>query len=885
MSRIRQALFRLQSVFRRKAFEAEMSEEIRTHLEMQTEANIAAGMTPNEAHYAARRDFGGVDQIKERYRDERHPRWLEDCFRDLRHSVRVLLRERAFTATVLTIFAICVAANVAIFSVVDGVLLKRLPFPEAEGIYTVYDSYPKAGFDGGISVPHYLERSREITAFAESAAYRTVWVAAGDRGSTQGIEAMATSAGFFSLLRSAPVLGRTYTEGETALGSPHVVILSDTLWRSRFNADPAALGKVLMMDDEPYTVIGVMPASFRFPTTHPVAWIPLVFTKVEQTDLYRHGAMLAGMCVRLRPGVTEAQARIQLDALNTRTLKRDPYAKMVVEGAGYHPAINGLHATMVARIRSVLVFLQAGALFLLLIGAVNLANLITVRAVGRAREYSVRRALGAGSARLGRSIILETLVLSLTGGAVGIAAGLAALRVTFHTFSERLPFDMSAQPDLSVCVVTLAGAMLSGLLLSIPVVWQTLHENLTLSLSSESRTGTTTRSMQRVRQGLIIAQITLAFVLLSGTGLLSLGLFKLLSVNPGFRPAHVLTGMVDLPAFRYPEAKRKALALQISERIRALPGVSSSGISTLLPFTWNGGGAAIVFKNRKPTPEEAAEPHLVVSVAGDLFTTLGIPLVRGRLLGDGDVSTVQKACVVDTKFAQRYWPKGDALGSAITPDSGPDPVYYTIVGIVGAIKQNDLASEKDFGTMYVPYGGERNVMLALRTVEDPVSLGTTLDKVVKQVDPYLDVHDVRLMEARIDGSLSGRWVAVALAGLYAGVALLLATIGIYGVLAYTVAQRRREIGIRMALGARPDQVLRMILGSGLRMLAFSLPAGAIGAVLIGRVMAGFLYGVGPTHFGVLATTSAVLAAAAMAACLIPARRAARVAPAEALRST
>jgi predicted permease len=884
MSVLRRFAFRLGSFFRRERIEEDLSEELRLHVELQTGANLRSGMAPDEARRQALMELGGLDQVKERYRDERRLRWLEDAGSDLRHSLRGLMRERAFTSTVLTIFALCVAANVAIFSVVDGILLKPLPFLDANGIYTVYDSYPKAGFDGGISVPHYLERSRGIDAFAESAAYRTVWFAAGKRGTIQGIEAMATSAGFFSLLRSEPALGRTFTVAETVLGSPHVVVLSDTLWRSRFQSDAAALGKVLILDDEPYTVIGVMPATFRFPTAHPVAWVPLVFTKVEQTDLYRHGGFLAGMWVRLRPGVTANEARLQLNSLNERTLKQDPYAKLVVEGAGYHPAINGLHATIVSHIRPVLIFLQAGALFLLLIGAVNLANLLMVRAVGRGREYSVRRALGASSARLSRSIVLETLALSLVGGAAGIAVGLGTLRLSFHTFSDRLPFEMSTEPDVRVCALSLAGAALSGLLLSAPIVWQTLRETLLLSLSSESRTGTTTRSVQRVRQGLIVAQITLAFILLSGTGLLSLSLFKLLSVDPGFRPERVLTAMVDLPAYRYPEARRKELALQISERTRALPGVSSSGISTLLPFTWNGGGAAIAFKNRKPTPEEAAEPHLVVAVAGDFFTTLGVPLVRGRLLGDRDVGAPNKACVVDTNFARRFWPKGDAIGAEITPDSGPNPEYYSIVGIVGAIRQNDLADDKDFGTMYVPYGGEGNLMFAIRTVDNPASLGTTLPKVIRDIDPDLEVHDIRLMENRVGGSLSGRWVAVALAGLYAGVALILAAIGIYGVLAYSVAQRRREIGVRMALGAQPNQILRMVLGYGARLLAIGLPLGFLGAFFLGKAMTSYLYGVGPHNPSVLLSVAALLSLATAAACIVPAKRAAKVSPSEALRA-
>ncbi len=840
-------------------------------------------MEPEEARHAAMMDFGGVDQVMERYRDERRLRWLEDAWRDLRHSARGLLRERAFTGTVLAIFALCVATNVAIFSVVDGLLLRPLPFPDPSGIYSVYNSYPKAGFNGGTSVPHYLERSREIPVFAESAAYRTKWVTVGERGSSEGLESMATTSGFFGLLRANAAFGRTYIESETGAENAGVVVLSDELWKSRFNADPAVLGKTLRIDDVPHTVIGVMPASFRFPTKHPLVWTPLVFTKDERTDLYRHADSI-DMCVRLRPGTSKAQAQIQLEELNRRTLKLDRFAKMVVEGAGYHPMIRSLHAVMVEGIRPVLLLLQGGASLLLLIGAVNLANLFMVRSVGRAREYSVRRALGAGSARLGRSLVLETLLLSASGGALGLGIGLAILRATIRYFSARLPFEVPVVPDWTVCTVTLAGAVLTGFLLSVPVLWQSLRGNLTESLSAESRSGTTTRSVQRFRQVLIIAQIALAFVLLSGTGLLSLSLSKVLSVNPGFRPENVLTGMVSLPDFRFPDAKRKAIVLRISERTRGLPGVSASGVATPLPFTWSG-GAAIAFRNHRLTPEEAAQPHSVVSVAGDYFIALGVPLVKGRFLSDGDVQAGNKVCVIDTNFAQRYWPNGDALGGGITPDAAPNAEFYTIVGIVGSVKQTDLSAEKDFGMIYLPFESQATAMIALRTTGDPDTLGATLNKTVSQIDSDLAVTDLRLMTARIEGSLSGRWLSLTLAGLYAGVALLLATIGIYGMLAYTVAQRRREIGVRMAVGAQPSQIMRMFLGLGLRMLAFSLPAGGIGALLLGKTMAGFLYGVSPANLSVLAAAAAVLAIAATVACLLPARRAALVAPAEALRTT
>jgi len=884
MTSLRQAAFRLRSMFRPKKTEAELSEEIRFHLESQTEANLAAGMGPEEARLAALRTFGGMDQIKERYRDERRPKWLEDCWRDLGHSVRSLLRERAFTATVLAIFALCVAANVAIFSVVDGVLLRPLPIPDADGMYSVYNSYPKAGFDGGLSVPHYLERSQLVSAFAESAALRDYWATLGESGSSERVEAMSVSASFFPLVRAKAALGRTFTEDETALGAAHVVVLGDEYWRAHFGSDPGAIGKTLRIDDVPFTVIGVMPRGVSFPAKHPVLWTPLSFTAEERTDLYRHVDSI-DMIARLRPGIAPEVAQAQVDDLNQRSLKRDPWAKMVVEGAGYHPVIRSLHTVLVSGIRPVLLLLQGGAVFLMVIGTVNLANLFMVRAVGRAREYGLRRILGAGSYRLGRALLLEATLLSTAGALLGLGVGVASLRATFSYFRDRLPFDVPANLEGRVCLVTLAAAILVGLVIALPVLWHSLRDNLATSLSSESRSGTTTRSVQRLRHALIVTQIALAFVLLSGSGLLSLSMARVLAVNPGFRAENLLTGMVDLPTFKYRDQKQQVAVVQrIVAAIRALPGVKAAGVDTALPFTWGGGGAAIAFKGMKLTPDEAAQPHKLISVAGDVFAALGVPLVEGRRINDDDVQVNRMVCVVDAEFARRYWPKGDALGHQITPDSGPNPFFFTIVGIVGVVKQNTLTDEGDYGSIYLPYYNSGSVMLALRTLQPPESVGPALREAIARIDPDLSVTNLKPMSERVEGSLTGRWLSLALASVFAGLAMVLAAIGIYGVLAYTVATRRREIGVRMALGARPDQIRRLFLGLSAKLLAMSLPIGCVGALLMAKAMSRFLYGVSPLDPGVLLFSAMTLSLVALAACFLPARRAAHVEPAEALKS-
>ena len=887
MNWLRRFLFRLRAIFQTGRIEGELSEEIRLHLEMQTEANVARGMTYGEARDAARREFGGIDQVKELYRDERRLRILDDCWRDLRHSMRSLHKEKAFTGTVLAIFALCVAANVAIFSIVNGVLIRPLPFPDAEGILTVFDSYPKAGVKGGVSVPHYIERNQQITAFAEAAAIRGGGATLGDHGSSEGAEVLYATPSFFPLLRAQPALGRTFTGEEGELGHSHVAILSDALWHDRYNADPSVLGKSIRIDDVPHIVVGVMPPGFGYPTRHPRLWLPLVFTDFERLDGMRHANSL-DMIVRLRRGVTVAQAQAQLDALNRRTLKQDPGAKIVSE-VGFRSNIASLHSEFVEDISPVLLRLQAGAVFLLLIGALNLANLLVVRATGHAKEYGVRRALGAGPFRLGRALVLENLMLSVAGGLLGLAAGAAGVRATLSRFASRLPFEVTPGPDFNVCAVTLAASVLFGLLLALPVVWHTLRGNLLSFLSSESRSGTTARVVHRFRHTLIVTQIALAFALLSGTGMLALSLSRVLSVDPGFEKEKVLTGIVSLPNYRYSDEKRRlAFVERLVAALRASPGISSAGIDSGLPFTWGAGGITVQFKSHPLDPGEAGRPHPVSSVAGDLFPSLGIPLVQGRLVGESDVETGRMVCVVDSDFARRYWPKGDALGHGITPDMDPHASFFTIVGVVRPVKQHDLTDLRADGAIYLPYGAvyfsPSVFMVTLRASPSTPLSGAALAAIIARIDPEVAPFDVKTMSDRVDESLAGRRISLSLAALYAGAALFLAAIGIYGVLAYSVAQRQREIGIRMALGARPDQIRKQFLRLGFRLVAMGLPLGCAGAWIVARTMADFLYGVGPANLVVLGSAALALGGVAMVACLVPSLRAAHVAPAEALHT-
>jgi len=814
---------------------------------------------------------------------------IEPLLRDARQSVASLAREKSFTATVLLIFALCLGANVAIFAVVDAVLLKPLPFREPDRLITAYNSYPKAGVPhAGVSVPHYLERRKEIPAFAEAAAVRTRGVIIGEAGAPERVTAGFVTPSFFPLLGANPVLGRNFTEDETDSGKAMVLILSDSLWRQRFSADPAVLGRTLRINSVPFTIVGVMPPDFSYLSQRQVLWMPMFFSADDRKDTQRHSNNME-MIARLAPGATIAAASAQVDALNERTLKTDPYGKFVID-AGFKTIVRDLRTAFTEELRPILWLLQVGVLFLLLIGAVNLANLLLVRATGRTKEFSVRQALGASWFQLARGLVIETVLLALGGGVLGLALGAAALKGITVLAGDQLPLARPLTLDLTAGLVALAASVIIGLVLAVPVVWHTLHSDLTLALAAESRGGTTTRNVHRLRHTLIIAQIALAFVLLAGTGLLGLSFMKVLAVSPGFRPEQVVTGALSLPSAHYKETKDKlAFITKLNDAVQALPGVTASGIVTDLPFTGNNDNNAISIEGRPLKPGESIQAHFTSGVAGDYFATMGIPLKEGRLLTTDDSKAERKVCVIDEEVARRYWPKGGALGHRLVngaPDE-PKEKYCTIVGVVGSVKQNELSETQANGAVYFPYfnyaGG--SFMVAVRTAQAPASIVPMLRATVLRLDPELPLNDLKTMTARVDDSLAIRRIPFLLAGIFAGVALVLAAVGIYGVLAYSVVQRQREIGVRIALGAQPEQILWQFLGLGGRLLAFGLPFGLLGAWLTGRAMTGLLFGVAPANPLVLGGTAAVLALVTLLACLLPSRRAASVSPMEALRGS
>ena len=813
---------------------------------------------------------------------------------DLRFALRQLRKAPAFTFTALATIAICLGANLAIFAVINSILLRPLPFPESDRLVTIFNTYPKAGVErDGSSVTNYYERRGNIPAFSSLSIFRDSTEVVGEAGSTQQEEILRITPEFFTTLGVGPVKGRSFNDTDvTAMVDMRQAILTDVYWRQRLQSDPNVLGREIRVNGVPRKIVGVLPPDFRFLSSEVRLFLPLTSELEQRGPKQRHsGGGGTHMIARLKPGATITEAQSQIDAHNAAVEKDNPEAKMMAE-AGFRSPVLPLHADHVRSIRPTLLLMQAGVFFLLLIGAVNLVNLLLIRASGRAKEMAIRQSMGASRRHVVNQVMVETVLLTLVGGLLGLVVGAWGIRMLEILGADRLPLGAHIAFSSGLALIGLAGAILLGVVIAVPIAWFNLSSHLANALQSESRTGTVSRAAQRLRHGFIIAQIALAFVLLSGATLLGLSLKKVMAVSPGFRADHVLTGQFTLPWGAYPaESPQRAAVLDnLLEAIAQQPGVSAAGTITNVPLSGDNGKTAVTPKGYVPQPGESLHGHYSYGVSGDYFSALGIPLREGRFLTSEDSRRSERVCVVDEDFARRYWPRGGgggALGQRVFQGSDSDEAKLsTIVGVVGAVKQAELTEPQGQGAVYLPFTDRdaANIFVVTRTSQRPEAFAETLRKLVRATDPELAIDDLRSMDTRIAESLIARRSPALLAGIFAGVALLLAAIGTYGVLSYAVAQRTREIGIRMALGAQRGQIGTQFLSLGLRLLAAGTVLGLIGAWVAGRAMQSVLFDVPTLHIATLLATALVMTAVSLIACLIPARRATKVDPVIALRA-
>ena len=808
-------------------------------------------------------------------------------------ATRTLLKDKVFTAASASTLAVCIAANLVLFSIVHSVVLKPLAVPESERLVFLYNSYPGAGAERGASgVPDYLERVAGVPALESLALYTMRNRSTGESGRPERVLLMEVTPSFFRVAKVPPLLGRTFTDDEGEVGRNDRVILSYGYWQERYAADPGVVGREMRIDGRPCTIVGVMPAGFSLMDGEARAWTPLAFTPEQKSDEARHDNSWQSIG-RLRQGATIEQARAQVNAINAASLERVPEMKPVLVNAGFNTRIVPLQDDLVRNVKGRLYLLWGATLFVLFIGCVNVINLALVRARTGLRDLAMRLSLGATRAAIARQVWTESLLLTVTAGAVGVLIGAGCLRALTRLDLSSVPRGSEIALGLVPVLVTLGLALLLGLVVGAFPLLLVARVNLTSVLHEGGRSGTGGRGARLVRRTLVVTQVAVAFVLVVITGLLLASFRQILAIDPGFDTRQVLTASVRLPASRYPgDKEQRTFVDEAVRRLRAMPGAIKTGATSALPLTEDQSDSVILAEGYQMRPGESVISPTRVQVWPGYFETMRIPLVEGRYFDERDVVD-SRTIIVDSRLAARFWPGQSPIGRRMyRPDSAQEVLapsektrYLTVVGVVGDVKLYGLVvSSEPTGAYYLPMpqNTARFVTFTVRSAGDPLALVPSLRATLASLDPELPVFAVKTMEQVADESLvTRRWPMLLSVG-FAVVALLLSALGIYGVLAYLVTQRTKEIGIRTALGGSPRSIFGLVLKEGVVLLAAGLVAGAVGLIAVQRVLAAQLYGVGPGNPVVMAVAAAVLGTTAVIACAIPARRATRIDPVTAL---
>jgi predicted permease len=807
---------------------------------------------------------------------------------DLKYALRSLWKTPGFTLIAIATLALCIGANSAIFSVVHAILLKPYPWPDSDRLVYVYNTYPLMGLpNAGVSIPDYLDRRAGVAGFADTAMFNNQsYNLAGD-GEPERIVGLRTTPSLFPTLQTGAARGRVFTDADAQPGTDHVIVLSHNLWKNRFGADPGITGTTIRLNTENYTVIGVMPEGFYFPNPRVQAWVPFTFLPAEKTDNER-GNEYSSMIARLKPGATTAAVQRDLDVIQARNAERLTDSREFYKTSGFGGRTKGFLEQNVGNIRGMLWLVQAGVAAALLIGCANVASLLLTRAVARERELAIRAALGAGRARLMRLLLTESLLLFIAGGALGLLVAEWGVSAFGALGLSTLPRAFGVQLDFNVFAFTLLCALLTGLGFGALPAWSASRHDAAAALKEAGTRGSAGRRTTFLRAALVVGEIALAVMLLSTAGLLVRSFAKLQQENPGFTAGGVITARLDLPEAKYDQpAKRIAFVDATLARLRALPGVGAAGFTNVLPFTGNNSSGS--YQSPDITvPAGAPAPHGQQRVVDPgYFKAMGITLLRGRLLTAADTEGTQRVVVVDRLLTDRWWPGQDPLGKRISRGGLDDnPTIWTIVGVVAPIKFQSLEEDVKKETLYFPYAQTPrvNLTLVVKTAGDPTALTAAVREAVRSADPEQPVFDVRTMQQRMDEVAQSRRAPMVLLSLFSAVALLLAVLGVYGVLAFSVAQRTSEFGVRIALGATSGDIAALVLRQGARLVLVGIITGLAAYLALSSVVGKLLYGIAATDPATLAVAPVVLALAALAACLLPVRRATRVNPLEALRA-
>ncbi len=979
---------RLRSLFRRNQVEHELSEELRFHLDKLVEEKLAQGMDREGARCAALRELGGVEQIKEECRDMRRANYIEHFLQDVRYGARQLRRSPGFMVVAVLTLALGIGANTAIFSVVNAVLLRPLPYPQSDRLVwiTVHVPLFKAYVVSGADYVDWKEQNKtldQITAYDDSASFNLT-----GRGTPARVQAAQVSASFFSTLGVQPELGRNFTSEEDQPNGPHAAILMHAFWQQYFGSDPRILGQTITLDAAPYTVIGVMPASFKFPGNSEAQFlVPLQLNEAQER--LRQMMRIVNVVGRLKAGVSAARAHNDLEAIRKRVMASPPPAAgsgarqgaapapptgpggnmMVIRtqvpaspaspagigplptatarqggnfearaqaptGAPVQPApqragapghfsaqtpapagppgpgrgpirfglggppdtetiVVSLSEHLAGNLRPAMLTMLGVVGLILLIACANVANLMLARASSRGREVAVRAALGAGRGRLARQLLTESILLSLGGGMVGLLLSAWGVNVMTRLIPASVGGTILSlerpHVDASVLLFALAVSVLTGIFFGLAPALTATRPDLVEQLKESSQTPAALGGRGWLRGSLVVAELSLALVVLISAGLLMKSFYRMLSVDLGFAPEHVLTMNFNLTDSRYPKPEQKiAFFSEVLRRTESLPGVRTATLSDSLPLSPVRARMMITPPWLVPAPGSPPGSNAVqmnrLAVSPSYFYALEIPLLKGRTFTDADNEQAPNVAVVNEALARRLWPGQDAVGKNMPIPGGPANRNMTIIGVVGNTRHNGPGEDVE-SEIYVPYlqSPLGSMQLGVRTAMDPDSLISAIRGVVAQVDPEQPISHVTTLEQTLAQSVAPRRFNTVLLGIFAAIALALATVGIYGVIAYSVTQRTHEVGIRMALGAGRGDVVKLIVGQGLKLTLVGVAIGIAGAFALTRFLSSLLFDVKPTDPVTFILVSLILTGVALLASYIPARRATKVDPMIALR--
>jgi putative ABC transport system permease protein len=881
--------FRLRALFRRGAMEAEMDEELRSHFENHVEKLVTSGLPREEALRRARLEFGGYEQLKEEIRDARGVSLVEATVQDLRYALRMLRNTPSFTAVAILTLALGIGANTAIFSVIDSVLLRPLPYRDPAGLVMVWENdsqHPNP--HNTVSPPDFQDWQSRNSVFSEMAAIFDQHANLTGNGLPQEVVLQDVSANFFSVLGVTPILGPGFTAENGKAGHDNVVVLSYGFWKERFAGEAAVIGKTLLLNGHAQTIVGVAPEDFSwfikdgsFTGAKPQMWTPFVFP-ASFSDRKEVGRFLS-VVARLKPGATVSQAKSEMNTIAARIAEE-------------YPDFNGYWGANVVPVRDqisgdlqpALLILFGAVSFVLLISCANVSSLLLARAAAREREFAVRTAIGASPWRIARQLLTESVLLALIGGAIGVALAVWGTNFLLAASPGNL-LDLRSIPiDWRVLAFAGGATLLAGMLFGVLPSYICAHSGISETLKEGGR-GSSGKRRQLARGAFVVVQMCLALVLLAGSGLLIRSFVRLVGVDPGFDASHLLTFKVSLPSSKYGNDKAiLAYFQQLHSRVSHLPGVRSVSMNSFPPFSGLGSATGVHILSQ-PGRSLMDLPDAAVRVVGaDYFATMQIPLHAGRTFHEQELTEERHVVIINQAFADQYLKGVNPLGQkAVIYMKSLEESKNTpseIIGVVGDVRQMGLDTPAE-PTVYWPHPELviSEMTIVVRTANEPLALVSAVRNELQQMDPEQPMAAVSTMDQLLAGTLSRSRFMMLVLGVLAALALVLACVGIYGVIAYSVTQRTQEFGIRMALGANRRDVFRLVLGEGTRLTLLGIGLGIVAGLLVTRLMATLLYGVSATDPLTFTAVALLLAFVALAACYIPARRATKVDPIVALR--